>query len=183
MRKPAFSNRKADQRHCFRYIARTILLLPKSEFSSLQSSAVTVQPGLCLIRSETPKTGFLTMRLTFMLILFSISRNFTLPTFTSTWPTRPAPESGPWRSLWTTERPGNHGSTSPTRLATARYSLTHQSAGRSRLIMRSFVQQNFQGLSPWKMERLVCYATVTLYFVFLVLCYFTHKLHTFYSSR
>ena len=112
-----------------------------------------------------------------MLILFSVFRNFTLPMSISTWPTRLAPESGPWRSLWTTERPGNHGNTSPTHLVTVRSSLTHQSAGRSRLIMRSFVQQNFQGLSPWKMERLVYYATVALYFVFLFQCYFTHCIH------
>ena len=66
MRKPAFSicenkdadqlrgNREADQRLCFRYIDTTIPLLSKSEIS------VAVQPGLCRIWSETPKTGFLT---------------------------------------------------------------------------------------------------------------------------
>ena len=74
MRKPAFcicenkaadqlrGNREADQRLCFRYIDRTIPSLPKSEFSSLQSSAVTAQPSLCLTWSEIPKTGFLTTR-------------------------------------------------------------------------------------------------------------------------
>ena len=58
MRKPAFcicenkdadqlcGNREADQRLCFRYIDRTIPPLPKSEFSSLQPSAVTAQPSL-----------------------------------------------------------------------------------------------------------------------------------------
>ena len=55
-------NREADQRLFFRYIASTIRLLPKSEISSLQSSSVVVQPGLCQTRSETPKTGFLTRR-------------------------------------------------------------------------------------------------------------------------
>ena len=71
MRKPAFcicenkdadqlrGNREADQRLCFRYIDRTIPLLPKSEISSLWPSSVAVQPGLCRARSETPKTGFL----------------------------------------------------------------------------------------------------------------------------
>ena len=56
-------NRDADQRLSFRYKARTILLLPKSEISSLYPSSVTVEPGLCRTRSETPKTGFLTTRL------------------------------------------------------------------------------------------------------------------------
>ena len=55
-------NREADQRLCFRYIASTICLLPKSEISSLQSSSVVVQPGLCQTKSETGKTGFLTTR-------------------------------------------------------------------------------------------------------------------------
>ena len=70
MRKPAFcicenkdadqlrGNCETDQRLCFRYRDSTIPLLPKSEISS-----VTTQPGLCLTRSETPKTGFLTTRL------------------------------------------------------------------------------------------------------------------------
>ena len=56
-------NREADQRLCFRYTDSTIPLLPKSEISSLWLSSVAVQPGLCRTRSETPKTGFLTMRL------------------------------------------------------------------------------------------------------------------------
>ena len=75
LRKPAFGicenkdadqlrgNREADQRLCFRYMVSTILLLPKSEISSLQPSCVAVQPGLCRTWSETPKTGFLTTRL------------------------------------------------------------------------------------------------------------------------
>ena len=70
MRKPAFcicenkdadqlrGNREADQRLCFRYIDSTIPLLPIYKISSLQSSCVVVQPGLCRTRSETPKTGF-----------------------------------------------------------------------------------------------------------------------------
>ena len=74
-RKPAFcicknkdpdqlrGNCEADQRLCFRYADSTIPLLPTSEMSSLQPSSVTVQPGLCGTRSETPKTSFLTMRL------------------------------------------------------------------------------------------------------------------------
>ena len=78
MRKPAFcicenkdadqlrrvrGNREADQRLCFRYTDSTISLLPKCEISSLQSSSVAVQPGLCGTWSETPKTGFLRTRL------------------------------------------------------------------------------------------------------------------------
>ena len=58
-------DREADQRLCFRYKESTIPLLPKSEISSLKPSSVSVQPGLCLIWSETPKTGFLRMRLIF----------------------------------------------------------------------------------------------------------------------
>ena len=72
VRKPAFcicenkdadqlrGNREADQRLCFRYTDSTFPLLPKYEISSLQPSAVVVQPGLCRTWSETPKTGFLT---------------------------------------------------------------------------------------------------------------------------
>ena len=56
-------NREADQTLCFRYTDSTIPLLLKSEISSLLSSSVTVQPGLCRTWSETPKTGFLTTRL------------------------------------------------------------------------------------------------------------------------
>ena len=75
MRKPAFcicvnkdavqlrGNREADQRLYFRYTDSTISPLPKYEISSLQPSSVAVQPGLCGTWSETPKTGFLTMRL------------------------------------------------------------------------------------------------------------------------
>ena len=75
VRKPAFcicenkdadqlrGNRKADQRLCFLYIDSTIPLPHKSEISSLVPSSVAVQPGLCRTWSETPKTGFLTMRL------------------------------------------------------------------------------------------------------------------------
>ena len=74
MRKPFFcicenkdadqlrGNRKADQPPCFRYIDSTITLLSKSEISSLYSSSVAVQPGLCLTWSETLKTGFLRTR-------------------------------------------------------------------------------------------------------------------------
>ena len=56
-------NREADQRLCFRYMDSTISLLPKYKISSLHSSSVAVQPGLCGTWLETPKTGFLTMRL------------------------------------------------------------------------------------------------------------------------
>ena len=63
-------NREADQRLCFRYKDSTIPLLPKSEISSLQPSYVVVQSGLCRTWSETPKTGFLIMRLIWSTIVF-----------------------------------------------------------------------------------------------------------------
>ena len=56
------SNCAADQRLCFRYTDSTIPLLPRSEISSLWSSSVVVQPGLCQTWSEAPKTGSLTTR-------------------------------------------------------------------------------------------------------------------------
>ena len=74
MRKPDFcicenkdadqlrGNREADQRLCFRYTDSTIPLLSKSEISILRPSSVVVQPDLCGTWSETPKTGFLRMR-------------------------------------------------------------------------------------------------------------------------
>ena len=55
--------READQRLCFRYSDSTIHLLPKSEISSLYPSSVVVQPGLCGLWSETPKTSSFTTRL------------------------------------------------------------------------------------------------------------------------
>ena len=81
MRKPAFcicenndadqlrGNREADQRLCFRYTDSTIPLLPIYEISSLLPSCVVVQPGLCRTWSETPKTGFLTTRLRYTVVL------------------------------------------------------------------------------------------------------------------
>ena len=54
---------EADQRLCFRYTDSTIPLLLTYKISSLQPSSVVVQPGLCRIWSETPKIGFLTMRI------------------------------------------------------------------------------------------------------------------------
>ena len=56
-------NREADQRLFFRYTDSAIPLLSKSEISSLWRSCVAVQPGLCRTWSDTPKTGFLRMRL------------------------------------------------------------------------------------------------------------------------
>ena len=53
----------ADQRLCFRYMDRTIVLLPKSKTSSLQPLSVVVQLGLCRTWLETPETGFLATRL------------------------------------------------------------------------------------------------------------------------
>ena len=79
MRKPAFAYAKTKTQIsfavttklisltslCFRCIDSTIPLLHKSEISSLQSSSVVVQPGLCQIWSESPKTGLLTTRLNY----------------------------------------------------------------------------------------------------------------------
>ena len=59
---------EADQRLCFRYTDSTIPLLSKSEFSSLQPSSVTVQPGLSVSdQVGNQNVGFLMTRL----ILFS----------------------------------------------------------------------------------------------------------------
>ena len=68
MRKPAFSigeNKEADQlcgyadqRLCFHYLDCTIPLHPTSQISSLKSSSVSVQPGLCLTYSETTEIRF-----------------------------------------------------------------------------------------------------------------------------
>ena len=71
MRNPAFykcenkgaDQRAADQRLYFRYTDSTIPLNPKSKNSSLWSSTVSVQPGLCRTWSETPKTDFPASRL------------------------------------------------------------------------------------------------------------------------
>ena len=41
------SHRASDQRLCFRYIDSTILLLSMFKISSLKSSSVAVQSGLC----------------------------------------------------------------------------------------------------------------------------------------
>ena len=65
-------NREADQHLCFRYTESTILLLPKSEISSLQPSSVVVQSDLCGTRSETLKTSFLTTRLKFCFASFVV---------------------------------------------------------------------------------------------------------------
>ena len=65
MRKPAFyicknkdadqlrDNREVDQRLCFRFLDNTMPLLPKYKVSSLWSSPVAVQPGLCQTWSES----------------------------------------------------------------------------------------------------------------------------------
>ena len=46
---------KADQCLCFRYTDSTVPLLSKSKISSFKPSSVTVQPGLCRTRFETPR--------------------------------------------------------------------------------------------------------------------------------
>ena len=56
-------NCEADQHLCCHYIDSTIPLLSKFEVSSLYSSSVAVQPGLCGTWSETQKTGFVVMGL------------------------------------------------------------------------------------------------------------------------
>ena len=88
MRKPAFcicenkdadqlrGNREADQRLIFRYTGSTIPLLSIYEISSLYSSCVVVQPGLCRTWSETPKTGFLRTRLILLWQSLSLPYNF-----------------------------------------------------------------------------------------------------------
>ena len=81
---------EADQRLCFRYTDSIIPLLPISEISSLWSSSVAVQPGLCRTWSETPKTGFLNTRLilsTHTLLQFDLTQSFqaSLLSFWSLW--------------------------------------------------------------------------------------------------
>ena len=75
VRKPAFcicenkdanklrSSCAADQRLCFCYIDSTDPLFSKSEISSLKASSVAVHLVCVGPGRETPKTGFLTMRL------------------------------------------------------------------------------------------------------------------------
>ena len=46
-------NREPDQRLCFRYMDSTLPLLSKSKISSLKSSHVLVEPGLCHTCSKT----------------------------------------------------------------------------------------------------------------------------------
>ena len=58
----------ADLRLCFKYIYRTIPLLPISKISSFHPSSLALQPGLCRAWSETPKAGFLMTRLILILI-------------------------------------------------------------------------------------------------------------------
>ena len=58
-------NCEGDQHLCFRYTDTIIPLLSKYEISSLQPSSVVVHAGLCQTWSDTPKTGFLTMRLNY----------------------------------------------------------------------------------------------------------------------
>ena len=81
MRKPDFcisenkdadqlrGNREADQRLCFPYTDSTKFPLLSKSDSSLYSSSVVVQPGLCRTWSQTLKTGLLTTRLIYELYL------------------------------------------------------------------------------------------------------------------
>ena len=62
-------NRAADQHICFSYVDRTIPLLPKSEISTVKPSSVVAQPGLCRTWLETPKTGLLSLQLTYIRLL------------------------------------------------------------------------------------------------------------------
>ena len=62
MRKQPRGNRATDQWLCFRYKHSVTPLLSYSEISSLYPSSVVVQPGVCVIWSETTKTGFLMTR-------------------------------------------------------------------------------------------------------------------------
>ena len=74
------SNCAADQHLCFIYMDRAILLLTKSETSSLWPATVTVQPGLCRTWSDTPKTGFHMTRLIFEVILIGSAPIGSAPT-------------------------------------------------------------------------------------------------------
>ena len=83
MRKPDFclcenkgadqlcNNCTADQRLGFRYMDSTIPLLLKSEIPSFKPSSLTAKAGLCRTWSETPKTGFLSLRLYCSRVCFS----------------------------------------------------------------------------------------------------------------
>ena len=63
----------ADQRVCFRHEDSAIPLLSKCEIISLYPSFVAVQSGFFRTWSETPKTGFLTTRLSLytLFVLFA----------------------------------------------------------------------------------------------------------------
>ena len=97
MRKPFFAianNKGADQpahprslisAFVFRCLDGIIPLASISEISSLYLASVAAQAGLCLLWSQTPKTGFLVTRLIYMymmipdsvlLILFTSSGSF-----------------------------------------------------------------------------------------------------------
>ena len=75
------SNFTAGQRLCFQYINSTIPLLPESKISSLQPSSVVVQPGLCRIWSETPRTHFLTTQLICLMHMFDTMPQFLMHLF------------------------------------------------------------------------------------------------------
>ena len=65
-RKPFFAHAKPKMQISFAVSSHTnstILLLHKSETSSIYSYSTVLQSGLCQTWSETPKTGFLTTRL------------------------------------------------------------------------------------------------------------------------
>ena len=62
-------NRAADQCLCFRYIDRTMPLLPNPEISSLLPSSMAVQPSLCRTLSEPLKTDILMMMLKLLKIV------------------------------------------------------------------------------------------------------------------
>ena len=81
--KTQISFAEANQRLCFRYTDSTFPLLPKSEISSLLSSSVVVQPGLCRTWLETPKTGFLTTQMDMVVDLGVALKAALLPTVLS----------------------------------------------------------------------------------------------------
>ena len=58
-------SRIAEQHLYFYYIGSTILLLAKSEISSLWLSSLVVQPGLCQTWMKTPKTDILATQLNY----------------------------------------------------------------------------------------------------------------------
>ena len=65
-------------RACGNPVDSTILLLSKSEISSLKPSSVAAQPCLCRTWSETLKTGILSSRLIFLISALKVGCGYSL---------------------------------------------------------------------------------------------------------